>query len=430
MTSALHTGPPRQLRRVLLVAFHFPPFTGSSGTQRTLGLVRHLPKFGWEPIVLSAHPRAYESTAEDLMQEVPPSVFVERSFALDTSRHLTIFGKYPGLLARPDRWVSWYWGAVPAGLRLIKRFRPQAVWSTYPIATAHLIAAELQRRSGLPWIADFRDPMAQDRYPADPKTWRYFKKIEEDAAARAAFLVFVTPSARDMYATRYPQTPRENLVVVENGYDEALFEDAERLTNELAPLNPSRLTLLHSGIVYPSERDPAALFAALSRLQRRGVIGADNFRIRFRAPVHDELLLRLAQETGTGDLIEVLPSIPYREALAEMMRADALVVMQGANCNEQIPAKLYEYLRARRPILGLADPAGDTGRAMNNVGVRNIGKLEDSQAVETALANFLEHLRAGRPSLPDAAEVGASSRQCRTRQVAAMLNEVAGQSKS
>jgi len=426
MLTAPHAGPLLQVRRVLLIAFHFPPLTGSSGVQRTLALARHLPAFGWEPIVLSADPRAYERTAEDLLREVPPSVHVERCFALDTARHLRLFGKYPGFLARPDRWISWSWSAVRAGLRLIERYRPQAIWSTYPIATAHLIAAELQRKSGLPWVADFRDPMAQDGYPADPRTWQSFKKIEETAAARAARLVFVTPGARSMYATRYPGTPEENFVVVENGYDEALFEDAERQLTGRAPLNVDRLTLLHSGIVYPSERDPAALFAALARLRKRGLISAQNFRMRFRAPAHDDLLLRLGAETATGDLIEILPSIPYGEALAEMMRADGLVIMQGANCNEQIPAKLYEYLRARRPILGLADPEGDTARAMKDAGVREIGKLEDTLAVESALAQFLERLQSGQAALPDERAVAASSRHARTRQLAEVLNDVTG----
>jgi glycosyltransferase involved in cell wall biosynthesis len=411
------------LRRILLVAFHFPPLAGSSGIQRTLGLVRHLGAFGWEPIVLSASPRAYERTAQDLLSEIPPSVLVERSFAVDTARHLTVFGKYPGVLARPDRWVSWRWSAVSAGLRLIRRYRPQVIWSTYPIATAHLIASELNRRTGLPWVADFRDPMAQDGYPADHKTWRSFKDIEERAAARAARLVFVTPGAMNMYATRYPATPRDRFVVVENGYDEGFFEDAAKLTTA-PPDQAHRVTLLHSGIVYPSERDPAALFAALSRLRNRGVLRADNFRIRFRAPVHEALLARLAFETGTADLIEVLPSIPYREALAEMLQADALMVMQGANCNEQIPAKVYEYLRAGRPILGLADPVGDTAGLLRHAGVRQIGKLEDSDAVESALSEFVEAVRAGRAHPPEKSVVAASSRRARTGELAAVLDQV------
>ena len=413
------------LRRVLVVAFNFPPMAGSSGVQRPLSLVRYLPALGWQPIVLSAHPRAYERTADDLLSEIPPSTPVSRTFAVDTARHLKVLDRYPGFLARPDRWMSWYWSAVPAGMRLIREFQPSAIWSTYPIATAHLIGARLHARSGLPWIADFRDPMAQEGYPADPKTWRAFKQIEEDAAANAARLVFVTPGAMKMYATRYPNTPRENFAVVENGYDEALFESAERQVKEPGKLRPGRVTLLHSGIVYPSERDPTALFAALGRLRQRGRIDADNFCILFRAPLHDDLLIDLGRKYQVSDLVEIAPAIPYREALAEMMRADGLVVMQADNCNEQIPAKLYEYLRARRPILGLADPVGDTAQAMQAAGVRHIAKLEDSDAVETALDQFVRSIADGSPALPDESAILAASRESRMREIAALLDRVA-----
>jgi len=200
-----------------MIAYHFPPLAGSSGIQRTLRFVQHLPTLGWMPIVLTAHPRAYEATSDDLLGEVPRDVLVERALAFDTARHFSLFKRYPMFLARPDRWLSWKWGAIPAGIRLIRRHQPAAIWSTYPIATAHVIAAELQRRSGLPWIADFRDPMAQEGYPAERKTWQQFKEIEETAVRHAACSVFVTRSAARMYRERYDARDPSRLVVIENG---------------------------------------------------------------------------------------------------------------------------------------------------------------------------------------------------------------------
>src|ERR1017187_600848 len=158
------------MKRVLMIAYHFPPLAGSSGIQRTLRFVQHLPKFGWQPLVLSTNARAYEHTNHDLDGELPCGTVVRRAFALDSARHLSLWGRHIGALARPDRWVSWKLDGVRQGMKMIREFRPDALWSTYPIATAHLIGAELQRRSGIPWVADFRDPMAQDGYPPDPKT--------------------------------------------------------------------------------------------------------------------------------------------------------------------------------------------------------------------------------------------------------------------
>lgn len=415
---------PGRERSVLMIAFHFPPMAGSSGVQRTLRFVQQLPAFGWHPIVLTVHPRAYEATSDDLLAEVPDSVDILRASAYDTARHFSILGRYPSFLARPDRWRSWLWSGIPAGLRMIRKHEPDLIWSTYPIATAHQLAARLHRVTSIPWIADFRDPMAQQGYPSDPKVWQSFKRIEEAVARQASRLTFVTSSALEVYRDRYRATPASNFALIENGYDEDSFFAAEDRLQERAALNAGCTTLLHSGVVYPSERDPAALFSALGRLHRRGALKTKSLRLRFRAPLHTELLGRLAAETGTESLVEILPVVPYRQALQEMLCADGLVLMQGTNCNEQIPAKFYEYLRARRPILGLADPQGDTGRALQAAGIDAIARLEDTEAVEAALMRFLTALRDGRAVLPQDSAVTAASRRARTSELAALMDSV------
>lgn len=404
-----------------MIAFHFPPLAGSSGIQRTLRFAQYLPDHGWQPVVLTASPRAYERTSDDLLREVPPASIVHRAAALNTAKHLAVGGRYPALLARPDRWVTWAFAAIPAGLRLIRRYRPEAIWSTYPIATAHLIGGWLARLSGIPWVADFRDPMAQDGYPPDPATWRAFERIERNALANAAASVFVTRGAAALYRRRYPAAA-ERIAVIENGFDEASF--AGLATGE-GPLVPGRRTLVHSGIVYPSERDPTQFFAALGALKRSG--RARDLLVRFRASAHDELLHELARRNDVGDMIDVAPALPYREALEEMQRADGLLVLQASNCNEQIPAKVYEYLRAQRPILALTDPEGDTADLLRRCGVRHIAPLDDERAIEAIVPRFLADLGSARP---DPSAVAACSRERRTRELAELLNVVAGVGRS
>jgi len=95
------------MKRVLMIAYHYPPLRGSSGIQRTLAFSRYLREYGWQAIVLTAHPRAYPETGEDQLGDVPVDVPVYRAFALDASRHLSVRGAYPKLIALPDRWSSW-----------------------------------------------------------------------------------------------------------------------------------------------------------------------------------------------------------------------------------------------------------------------------------------------------------------------------------
>ena len=211
-------------------------------------------------------------------------------------------------------------------------------------------------------------------------------------------------------------------MLIENGYDESSFDGLPAVT---ATAQGGPPVLLHSGIVYPSERDPGALFEALARLARDHRIEPGDFVIRFRASVHEDLLRTLADRCGVSAFMDIEPAIAYREALSEMLGADALLVMQGANCNEQILAKLYEYLRAGRPILGLADPRGDTGRTLAALGYPFVTALESADAIETALPAFVRALSAG--TLPAVSRDVASrfSRRILTSRFAGLLDEVA-----
>jgi glycosyltransferase involved in cell wall biosynthesis len=408
------------MKQVLMVAFHFPPLAGSSGIQRTLRFAAHLPSFGWQPTVLAPHTRAYERTSDDLMSEVSPEVAVERAFALDTRRHLSARGRYPWWLASPDRWTSWRWGTALCAGRVMRRRRPDVLWSTYPIATAHVIGADLHRRFRIPWVADFRDPMAQDGYPADARIWNAFKAIEEHTVATARRSVFVTPGAARVYENRYPRFA-SNIRVLPNGYDEASFAALAGVTPE--PLSPGATTVLHSGIVYPSERDPRCLFEALGRLHQAGTFAQRPLKLRFRASGNDAMLNELTRRHGLQSVVEVLPPIEYRDALAEMLRADGLLILQASNCNEQIPAKLYEYFRARRPVLALTDPSGDTAGAMRAAGIGAIARLDSADDIAMALKGFLESIQEGRAALPDASAVARLERREQARDLAALLEE-------
>ncbi|MFD2365192.1 glycosyltransferase [Pseudoduganella sp. GCM10020061] len=411
---------PVMVKSVLMIAFHYPPMRGSSGIQRTLKFSQHLPQEGWRPLMLCASPRAYHDHCEDLSSEIPPQAVVTRAFALDTARHLSVLGRYPRWFALPDRWVSWLLGAVPAGLRLVRVHRPAAIWSTYPIATAHLAGLALRKLTGLPWIADLRDPMTDDAYPPDPLTRRVYRWIERQTVEQCAVAVCTTPGALRAYATRYPHVPASRFALIENGFDEESFAAAP----PAAAADGQPFTLVHSGVIYPSERDPAALFTALAILLRRGAIAAGSFRLVLRATGHDSHLRTLVAQAGVESVVALEPHIPYTAALAEMLSASGLLVLQGASCNDQVPAKIYEYFRARRPVLALTDPAGDTAATMRSAGMDTIAPLDDATAIAAALESFIARARAGTAPLASAEAIAACSRRARSRELARLLAKV------
>lgn len=425
-------------RTVLLVAYHFPPLRGSSGMQRTLRFARHLPKFGWRPIVLSIDPGAYEETGEASGNEVPPELEVHRAFGFNAARKLSLFGRYPNWVALPDRWANWRFWAVRKALRLVRSERIDAIWTTFPIATAHTIGRDVARRARIPWIAEFRDPMWQSDWPPEPAANAAWKKLETEIFTTADWVVFTAPSAVGMYTERFPEFGASKIAVIENGYDEETFRRAEaalRSRGEGAAASSegpaastavrgSRpITLLHSGIVYRSERDPSQMFAAIAALKRKGLIGVESLRIVLRASGAEGDYQADLERLGIADIVRLEPAIDYVAALNEMLTVDGLLLLQAANCNAQIPAKLYEYLRARRPILALTDPTGDTARTLDAAAAGRIARLDSAAEIEAALPLFLEEIRTGTARMPTEPTVARYSREAQSGELAALLQK-------
>jgi hypothetical protein len=375
------------MKRALLIAFHYPPMRGSSGLQRTLTFGNELLDLGWQTTVLTVHPRAYPDSAEDQLADIDPRVRVVRAQCWDAARHLSAFGRYPRWLAMPDRWASWYWPALWAARREIRRARPDVIWSTHPICTAQRIGAALHRATGIPWVADLRDSMTEENYPTDPAVRAAFRRVEAALAHEATAVVFTAPSTERMYRQRYPNAASQNWCVIGNGYDEGKFQLAAAAPAQ--PLSGKPQRWVHAGLLDPSDRDPTAFFAALTRMRQTGRINAQTLQVVLRATGHDDHYRSVIAAANLAEIVCLEPPIPYREALAEMLGANALLIFQAANCNHQIPAKLYEYIRAQRPILCLTDPNGDTAAEARAAGVGTLADLHDSEAIGRFLERFL-----------------------------------------
>lgn len=413
-----------------MVAYHYPPCSGSSGLQRTLSFSKYLGRYEWEPLILTAHPRAYPEVRHDQLRDVPPQVHVVRAQALDSARHLSIRGRYSRLMALPDRWITWWFGAIPAGLAMIRRYKPQVIWSSYPHATAHLIGYTLHRLTQIPWVADCRDPLTEvdavtgQLYPTDPFVRWARRHIERWSVVHSAKMVCVTEGALRLYQARYPEIPRERWALIPNGYDEESFRMAEEIAQR-ARAQRNHLLLLHSGTLYPAEdRDPTAFFAALKLLERTGIVSSATLKVVLRSSGYDDLYAKLIREQGVEAMVSLEPALPYREALAEMMNVDGLLLFQGYTSNPAIPAKLYEYLRAKRPILAMADAAGDTAAILRSAKVGYLVPLKDVNRIAAGLGKFLAQISEGTAPVASASEINRHSRESRTQELADLLNKI------
>lgn len=407
-------------RRLLLVTFHFPPAYGS-GVQRMVAFARDLAALGWGVDVLTICTSALPDTAPERLVDIAPGTRVIRAFGLDNARQLSFHGKYSRLLSLPDRWISWRLGGVLSGLRYIRAQRPDAVMSSFPIATTHLIAGDLACLTGVPWLADFRDPMAQDEYPKNAAEWRSYRRVEERVVRRASALTFTTRGALDYYRMRYGARLDGRCHIVSNGFDERIFAEIEQRP-PARRVAGSPLTLLHSGLLYPWERNPLPFFGALKHLLNEGFWSRYPARFVFRASAYDAHFAAIIAELGLQSMVEFLPRIDYREALREIVAADALILFQAKNSNFQIPAKAYEYLRAMRPVLAVVDPQGDTAELMRECNNPYVADIESEQGIVAALERLLPALRAGTVAVPGRESVQSYSRQVAARALAGVLD--------
>lgn len=410
------------MKRVLVVAFHFPPAAMGSGYLRTLGFARYLPASGWEPLVLTASPRAYSRIAGANDALVPADCHVYRTPALDVKRSLSTRGKYFGFLAQPDRWSTWWLSAVWKGFRLIRQERIDAIWSTYPIMTAHCVAHTLHALSGLPWIADFRDPVASSVEAGNGFSVRSQRRWERRVLRRASKVVLTTPGAFRAYASQYPEADREQrLAVIQNGYDEA---DFQHFPNIGAARGDGPVLLLHSGLLYSDGRDPTAFFTALAELKRIGGVGAETLRVVLRASGYEARYQHQLDRLGIADIVMLAPPVGNREALAEQARADGLLLFQGSKFDHQIPIKLYEYLRAGKPIFAMVGMNGDTAAMLRHTGSAELVPIDDETVIQRRLVEFVDAVRRGDVSAGRRPVGGSWSREHRATELAGLLDEV------
>ncbi len=404
-------------KRILVIAFHYPPIQGSTGVHRTASMTRYLPELGWQPVVLTADTRAYPRIVENPEADADN---VYRGWGRDTAKSFAIRGWYPRFLTLPDRWQSWAIGGIRTGRKLIRKFRPDVIYSTYPIATAHLIGLHLHRASGLPWIADFRDPMAQEDYPVDPLQRKAFFALEKRVVREASLSLLTTPGACQYYQARYPDLAGR-FVLWENGYDEAAFSAAE----QLPAVKSDKLVLLHSGLLYESERNPAHFFEAVAQLKRAGLLSGVEFRLR--ASGNQAAYQRELERLAIDDLVLLKDAVPYQQALREILDADGLLIFQAENCNQQIPAKIYEYFRARRPIFAMTHSDGDTASLIQTETGAGIANLVSTRDIAEKLSAFIADLRAGKTRFSAGADPEKYSREGRVRQLVRILEQVEGQ---
>ncbi|MDP1650923.1 MAG: glycosyltransferase, partial [Rubrivivax sp.] len=323
----------------------------------------------------------------------------------------------------PDDKAAWARRARAPALALLREERFDLVFSTAPPMSAHALAARLARQAGLPWVADYRDLWTENPGYVAP-AWRRALDRRTEAAwlEQAAGVVTVTPSWQRLLAARLG--PGRAVAFIPNGYDEADFA---------ALAVPRRddgvFRLVHTGAFY-GPRDPGTLLEALALYLRDAPPAARPLRLRLVGPMGSRFAQRLqAFEAQHPGVVEQRPYVPHHEALAEMMAADALLLVVGAGDDSRgrevvagtLPGKIFEYLRTARPLLLLGDEAGDAAALLRRHGRGWVADETQPRAIAAALQQMMQ----ATPALAaaPAAGVAAFERRALAGELACFLRQ-------
>ncbi len=361
-------------RRVLMIAAAFPPM-GGSGVQRTVKFAKYLPRNGWLPTVWAAEPPDDAPLDPTLLDDLPDEVVVHRrpadGLVRSARRVVRRMARAQGITARlgaavdwrlarwesqrplPDSLIPWARNSVTPLARIIERERIDALYSTFSPASNHWLALRLKRLTGLPWVADFRDLWTDDYRYVEPSAGRRraHRTLEQEVLQEADAVIGVTPRQTKVLAAHLPQEA-DKFVTITNGFDP---DDYESDVPAGEKTQRDRFVLAHVGR-FDRWRTGEAWFAGLRRLADTLGDKRERFLLRIVGHAAGDTLARLS---AAGIPFEFTGYVSHRDAVHEMRRADALLlnVPDGPNAKTVLPAKVFEYLAARRPIV-LVGPVG------------------------------------------------------------------------
>lgn len=411
------------MKPILMIAYHYPPEGSSSGVLRTLKFSKYLPRHGWKPHVLTLRDSIYRVRDEGLKADIPPEAVVHRTGGFDSPHTLSIRGRHLAMFSVPDPFISWLPFGVKRGMEVIRRSGIKALYSTSPVPTAHLIAASLKRLTGLPWLADFRDPWIEEGQHPAPGSIRHAveSRLERAVVRRADRIVATTPYLRADFLARYPSLDPDKVRVIYNGYDEADFASLP------VPPREPRFEILHAGLVTREYRDPTPLLEAVARLIGRGVMSRAEVRVAFlgargffASPAGRELVGRL----GLEDVLEVSPRIPNRDTLGRLRRASCLLILQASDDTRSlIPAKAFECLRVERPILALTGD-GATADLLKKMDRCAVIEPSDSEGLQNALASLYRTWKESPEPILSGRQIKHFDRYALTAELAQTLHEL------
>jgi len=376
------------LKKILVITYYWPP-SGGPGVQRVLKYCKYLPKYGWEPIILTVLDGDFPVLDESLGLEVENfKVFKTKSFSfhklfnfLNKKKNTPTFqlssSDKDSLFVRLSRWIrlniiipdgriGWLPQAVKKGNRIISQHKIDAIFSSAPPYTTHLIAKSLSLSNKIPWVADFRDPWTDRFYNYENKRWwlaqKLDKYLEHSVIKNADKCITVSTTI-----SRYYKKPFK---VIHNGYDEDDFSN-------IVPYKNKNIVISYLGTMTKSQ-NPKRFFEVISKQN----IDQIKYQIDLIGNIHPDIQDYIMTK-GYDRFVILKPYVDHQEAIKKMVNSNfLLLVIPNTKKNKGIvTGKLFEYIRSMTKILMIGPQNCDAATIISDTNSGRCFDFEDRERI-------------------------------------------------
>ncbi|MEX0686558.1 MAG: glycosyltransferase [Balneolales bacterium] len=429
-------------KKALIITYYWPP-SGGPGVQRWLKFTKYLRDFGWEPVIYTAENPEVPEIDHSLVKDIPENVtvikrkiwepyqlykfFVGQKQDSRISQAFLSESKKPKTAEMISRWIRGnffipdarkYW--IKPSIRFLTEWLKDnpvdVIISTGPPHSMHLIAHGLKIQSGIPWIADFRDPWTNIEYYDDllltSRSDRKHHQLEAKIIKNANRVIAVSPT----WKAEFEKDHKRPIDLLTNGYDEEDFEGVN-------PGQDPYFSISHIGTMIPS-RNPGSLWSALSQLVKENEDFAHDFRLILVGRVDHSVMDAIKAFDLQNNLITT-GYLSHNEVMIRQKSTWVLldILKRASNTKGLYAGKLFEYLAAKRPILLIGPSDSDAAKLIEELQAGYAVDFEDQERMKTIIKNLYNDYQ--KNNLEDRSnKIEQFSRKNLTRKLSSILNEV------
>ena len=429
------------MKKVLIITYYWPP-SGGAGVQRVLKLVKYFRSVGWEPVVYTADDAEYPITDNSLFKDIPEGVTVwkqkiwepynlYKKFIGQKKEQKVYSGfmtsKKPSLAQKlsvfirgnffiPDARMFWIKPSIKYLIEKLKKNPVDAMISSGPPHTTHLIAKGVKEKLNIPWIADFRDPWTNidfyDQLNLTALADRKHKRLEKSVLQKADKVVTVSWS----WADDFKKIMNRDIEVITNGFDEDDF-------SETVTVPETKFVMAHIGSLN-ADRNQPVLWQALKELINENTEFKNDLVIRLVGK-NDFSVNQSLEANGLKQHCDFIDYLPHSKVGVLQKSAAVLLLLLNNTPNIKgiIPGKLFEYLAAGNPILMAGNTTGDSARIVNETKAGVICDFAEKEKMKTAILNFYADWKSGKKNQNNT-EIEKYSRKKIAEKFSLLLNKL------